>query len=100
MCLLACVCSHRESLGDHISLYQRFLSFDILTPFIFVISMLDIIAHRLLLGAYSVCMHHDSVFRVSFHPIRLEGSNLEGHLYLEVHIYLEAYICLEDSSPV
>ena len=63
-----------------------------------------------LLGAYSVCVHHDSVFSVCscfctvlFHPMRLEGSIFGGpyiFTYLAGHISLDAYICLEGSSLV
>ena len=46
--------AYRESLGDHFSLYKWFLYFDILPPFIFMISMFDIIAHRLFIGSIHV----------------------------------------------
>jgi hypothetical protein len=41
-------CFFWESLGDHLSLY---IYFAILPPFIFVISMFDILAHRLFIGS-------------------------------------------------
>ena len=40
--------------------------------------MLDIIAHHLLLGAYSVCVHHDSVFCGSFSD---NGDPIYGIIY-------------------
>jgi hypothetical protein len=82
--------------GFYISIFSH--------PFIFVLSMFDIIAHRLLLGAYSVCVHHDSVFCVCTLcfsiPYVWRALYLEGPIYLAGHIYLEAYICLEGSSLV
>ena len=76
--LLVCLGgAYRESIGAYFSLYKRFLIFWY-SYFIFVIFILDIIAHRLLLGAYSVCVHHNSVLCVSFHLIRSEGSIFGG----------------------
>jgi hypothetical protein len=65
----------------------------------------SILSHTVfLLGAYSVCVHHDSVFCVCtlcfFTPYVLRALYLEGHIYLAGHIYLDAYICLEGSSLV
>jgi hypothetical protein len=65
----------------------------------------SILSHTVfLLGAYSVCVHHDSVFCVCTlcfsTPYVWRTLYLEGHIYFEGHIYLEAYICLEGSSLV
>jgi hypothetical protein len=65
----------------------------------------SILSHTLfLLGAYSVCVHHDSVFCVCTlcfsTPYVWRALYLEGHIYLAGHIYLDAYICLEGSSLV
>jgi hypothetical protein len=57
-----------------------------------------------LLGAYRVCVNHDSVFCVCTlcfsTPYVWRALYLEGPIYLASHIYLEAYICLEGSSLV
>jgi hypothetical protein len=76
--------------------WESFLSllvlfiFYILSPFIFVISMF--LSHTaFLFGAYSVCVHRDSVFCVCtlffLHPIRLEGS-IFGGPYIFGGLYL------------
>jgi hypothetical protein len=65
----------------------------------------SILSHSVfLLGAYIVCVHHDSVFCVCTlcfsTPCVWRALYLEGHIYFAGHIYLEAYICLEGSSLV
>ena len=65
----------------------------------------SILSHTVfLLGAYSVCVHHDSVFSVCTlcfsTPCVWRALYLEGHIYLAGHLSLDAYICLEGSSLV
>jgi hypothetical protein len=68
--------------------------------------MFDIITHRLFIGTYSVCVHHDSVFCVCtlcfFSPHTFGELYIWRAIYIHVegHIYLAAYICLEGSSLV
>ena len=114
--------AYRQSLGNHFSLYYWYLYFDILPPFIFVISMFNIIAHRLFIGSLQcLCASWPPLcFSTSFlfiphanflhifplypcvHPYVLHHPSpyVWRALYLEVHIYLEVYICLEGSSLV
>ena len=109
-------CFFWESLGDHLSLY---IYFAILPPFIFVISMFDILAHRLFIGSeqclcaswlcilcfstssfFLFLLHTCCVFFLCIHAPLCATSSLPSvwrALYLEVPIYLAEHIYLEGS---